>query len=277
MRRLTALLLVALLPTLAHADPVTGVAGFGKLTRDQQKTARAAMDRIACYHGCKGSIAHCLGQNSDTARRLARYVVYLASKDVDVDLAAKVVDRRRQSVFPDKRHTITVGDAPVTGKPSAPLTIVEYADFQCRHCAALAPILERLVHKEFKDRVALCFKVYPLRFKGPSLVTARAALAAQRQGKFWVMARLLFDNTEQHTAAGVEQLARKAGLDLERFRAAMKDTALLKQVERDKIEGMRLGIQGTPTLYFNGKPHLLRKDEYHLRERIAEELALLGR
>jgi len=91
------------------------------------------------------------------------------------------------------------------------------------------------------------------------------------------MAQLLFANSDRHTEPGVLKLARKAKLDLGRFRAAMKDVNLLKQIERNKIEGVRLGIKGTPTLFFNGKPHFLRKDERHLRDRIEEELELLGR
>jgi len=270
------LLLAAPLP--ARADPLDRVDGYRKLGQSQHKAAQEAARTIACYHGCKGSITHCLAVKPRvaTAWRLARYIVYLAGHKLDAELIAKVVDRRRQSVRPDKVHEIKSDEAPLLGDARAPLTIVEYADFECRHCAALIPVLERLV-KAFRGKLALRFKVYPLRFKGPPLLAARAALAAHRQGKFWPMAHLLFEDPDRHTADGVEQLARKAGLDLAGFRAAMKDTNLLKQIERNRIEGLRLGIKGTPSLFFNGKPHLLRKDEYHLRDRIEEELELLGR
>jgi len=277
MRR-TIVLAALLLASSAHADPASRVPGFDRLSESQKKIAREAMGRIDCYHGCTGRIAACLAAKprSKTAWRLARYVVFLASKRLDAELIGKVIERRRQSVKPKTVHDIKPGGAPRLGDARAPLTIVEYADFQCRHCAEVAPVLERLVRGS-KGKVALYFKVYPLRFKGPSLVAARAALAAQRQGKFWPMAHLLFADLEAHTEKGVEQLARKAGLDLDRFRASMKDTNLLKQIEANKIEGVRLGLEGTPTLFFNGKPHLLRKDEYHLRDRIEEELELSGK
>ena len=277
MRRAIVLAALLLASPAAHADAVSRVPGFGRLSESQKKIAREAMGRIDCYHGCTGRIAVCLAAKprSGTAWRLARYVVFLAGKRLDAELIAKVIERRRQSVKPKTVHDIKPGAAPRLGDARAPPTIVEYADFQCRHCAEVAPVLEKLVRGN--KRVALYFKVYPLRFKGPSLVAARAALAAQRQGKFWPMAHLLFADRDAHTEKGVEQLARKAGLDLDRFRASMKDTNLLKQIEANKIEGVRLGLEGTPALFFNGKPHLLRKDEHHLRDRIEEELELLGK
>jgi protein-disulfide isomerase len=272
------LLVAALLASApAQAGPQR-VPGFSKLSSGEREVARAAMKQITCYHGCKNKIERCLDAKPrcKTAWRVARYIVFLAGKKLTAEQIAAVVDLRRRSVTPAKRHTISARLAPRLGAKKPSLTVVEYADFRCRHCAVVSPVLERLV-KAHKGKVSLVFKVYPLRFKGPHLVAARAALAAHRQGKFWPMAHLLFENHDQHTAAGVERLARKAKLDLDRFRAAMKDNNLLKELERNKIEGMRLGLSGTPTLFFNGKPHLLRKDARHLKDRLEEELELLGK
>lgn len=262
----------------AAAAPVDRVEGYGKLTGAQREVARKALDSIACYHGCKGSVARCLAAKprAGTAWRMARYIVFLARHGLNPGAIAKVLELRRASVKPDKVHPIKPGLSPRCGDPRSPLTIVEYADFQCPHCSRVSPLLQKLV-KARKGKVVLYFKVYPLRFKGPSLVGARAALAAHRQGKFWQMAEALFKDPDGHTETGVAKMARAIGLDMGRFHAAMKDVNLLKELEANKIEGMRLGIKGTPALYFNGKPHLLRKDAYHLRDRIAEELELLGR
>ena len=82
----------------------------------------------------------------------------------------------------------------------------------------------------------------------------------------------LFKNRSEHTEKGVEMLAKVVGLDLERFRAVMKDKALLKQIERNKIEGLRLGVKGTPALYFNGKRYQLRKDAISLEVDIPPDL-----
>lgn len=278
MRHFVLLVPLLLVAPRARAEPFHRVAGFSGLSASQRDIARTAMTRIRCYHGCKASIARCLEARprGKTAWRVARYIVFLASKKLTADQIAKVVALRRQSVMPAKRHPIKAGLAPRLGPAAAPLTVVEYADFRCHHCATVSPVLEKLVQAH-GSKVSLVFKVYPLRFQGPRLIAARAALAAHRQGKFWPMAHLLFRHLDQHTDAGVEQLAKKAGLNIGRFRAAMKDVTLLKQVERNKIEGLRLGIKGTPTLYFNGKPHLLRKDARHLEDRIEEELELLGK
>lgn len=277
--------LMALLATAAaaaapaHPDPLRGLPGFAKLSRGEQATARAALSTQTCYApGHKATLAAGLRRRPPckTARRLARYVVFLAGKGLTAAQIGKILTLRRETVHPKQIHSITTISAPRLGDPRAPVVIVEYADYQCPHCAQVAPLLEELVHKH-KGKVVLYFKPYPLRFSGGRLLAARAALAAQRQGKFWPVSRRLLARPGEHTPTGVEAIAKEAGCDLPRFRAALKDVNLAKQLTRNIIEGRRLGVKGTPALFFNGKRYRLRKDAMHLAERVDEELELAHR
>jgi protein-disulfide isomerase len=274
-----ALIAAALSPRPGSAGPLRRVPGFTRLSSGEQKIVRAALSTQACYapgHDAKLNDGLQRKPPCKTARRLARYVVFLAGKGLTADQIGKVLTLRRETIHPKKVHTIATTGAPRIGDPKAPVVIVEYADYQCPHCAKVGPQLEEVVRK-LKGKAVLYFKPYPLRFSGPRLLAARAALAAHRQGKFWPVSKRLFARPKDHTPAGVEAIAKQAGCDVARFRAALKDINLAKQLERNKIEGLRLGIKGTPALFFNGKRYRLRKDAMHFAERIDEELELAHR
>lgn len=263
---------------LAGKSPLSRVKGFSRLGLSQREAARAALEKTPCYHGCKHSFARCLGVKPrvPTAWRVARYAVFLASKGLRADQIQQVLVLRKKSVLPDKVHQLKVdATTPRLGDPRAKVVIVEFADFRCGHCAVVSPALKKVV-RSMKGKAVLYFKPYPLRFRGPNLKACWAALAAHRQGKFWPMARLLFANQDAHTQEGVEKLARKLKLDMDKFRAHLKDVNLAKVLEANKIEGLRAGLKGTPTIYVNGKKYRMRKDERHFRDRIEEELELLA-
>jgi protein-disulfide isomerase len=278
MRTILTLLLLAAAPAYAQTIPWGELKDSADLSANEKQSAEKALRSIACYEGCKGTIAKCLTTRPrvKTAWRLANYVVFLAGMTLSAEEMAKVVEQRRESVLPAKVPTIALDGWPRIGEAKPKVMIVEFADFECGHCASVGPMLEKLV-KHFKGKVGVTFKTYPLAEKGGRVIAAQAALAAQRQGKFWEMARLLFEDFDSHTVAGAEKLAKQLRLNVDSLRAAMKDAAVLKQIERSKIEGVRLGVSGTPALFFNGKRYRLPLDEKHLFDRVEEELDLLGR
>src|SRR5262249_49447632 len=138
--------------------------------------------------------------------------------------------------------------ARVRGAPMAPVTIVEFSDFQCPFCGAAHPELKRLL-REFEGQVKLAFKYFPLSAHERALPAAKAAEAAARQGKFWEMHDLLFEHQRQLEDADLERYATSLGLDLERFKADMASPEVLEKIEADRKEGEKLEIQGTPTMY----------------------------
>jgi protein-disulfide isomerase len=252
------------------------VPGYSALSSKQRATVREICQATVCYYGCSESVALCLERNPPvpTAWRLAKYISFLVGKGLTKEDVAKVIALRKESVHPTTLVQVDLAQTPRLGPASAKVLIVEYADFQCSHCAALVPVIDKVV-SSYKGKVALYFKTYPLKLEGASLLAAKAALAAQAQGRFWPMAKQLFARPDRQTEVGVEQLARDAGLDLTQFRAALGDRNILRLLEKNKIEGIRFGLKGTPTLFVNGKRYRLRRDEMHLRDRIDEELELL--
>ncbi|MCC6748085.1 MAG: thioredoxin domain-containing protein [Deltaproteobacteria bacterium] len=272
--RMLPLVLVLLLPAITHAEaiPWQKLPDAARLSASQRKSAAEVMARANCYHGCVGTVAECLRKTprAAVAWRLANYVAFLVGKGLRPAEVHEVLELRRLSALPPKTFRIPTVGAPRLGPEKARVVVVEYADFQCAHCAALSPVLKQVIAGE--KEAALYFKVYPMG-AGEPVIAARAALAAHRQGKFWPMQDRLFAAAEGHSQATVERIATELGLDLTRFRGDMLDAG--KAIDLHKIEGLRFGIKGTPALFINGKPYRLRRDAHHLRERIREELELL--
>jgi protein-disulfide isomerase len=152
----------------------------------------------------------------------------------------------------DQLKTIDLGDSPSKGAPNAPVVIVEFADFECPACADKRSLLDKLL-EENTGKVRLVFKNFPLSIHQNAEKAARAGVAAHRQGKFWQIHPLLFENQSDLSPANVEKLAQKAGLDLTRFRQDRDSEATADAVMRDRKQGETLAIDSTPSLFINGR------------------------
>ena len=147
---------------------------------------------------------------------------------------------------------ISTDDQPSKGNANASVTIVEFTDFQCPSCAQQHPVLERLV-SEFGNRVRLVVRDFPLSQHADAPKAAEAAEAAREQGKYWEYAAVLFRNQSALDVNKLKQYATELGLDRARFDAALESRKFAEKVERDVVDGQRLGVNGTPTFYINGK------------------------
>jgi protein-disulfide isomerase len=153
----------------------------------------------------------------------------------------------------------------VRGDPGAALVVVEYGDYQCMDCAA-AHALYRRVERWVEDgRMAAVFRHFPLVDAHPlALRAAQAAEAAAAQGAFWEMHHVLMTlardrhdrgdalRDEARHTIDLEHAARRVGLNLDRFRAAFDDPAVLERILLDLRAGIASGVNGTPTFYVNG-------------------------
>ncbi|MDP2838101.1 MAG: thioredoxin domain-containing protein [Candidatus Moranbacteria bacterium] len=147
----------------------------------------------------------------------------------------------------------------VRGASDAPVTLIEYTDFQCPACGAYYPIIEQL-SKEFEGKLKFVVRHYPLMQIHPNaLGAARAAEAAGRQEKFWDMYHLLYTNQNEWSVASdpmksmFPAYASQIGLDVERFRQDMTDATLDDKITNDRKTGNELEITGTPSFFLNGK------------------------
>jgi protein-disulfide isomerase len=147
---------------------------------------------------------------------------------------------------------IPVTNAPVRGPANAPITLVEFSDFQCPFCIAATPQLESVL-KAYPSQVKLIFKEFPLDTHAQAPLAAAAALAAHKQGKFWPMYAGLFAQQGNLSRRGVLALATGMGLDTKQFQADLDSAAIKQAVERDMNDGEHIGVDSTPTLFLNGQ------------------------
>jgi predicted DsbA family dithiol-disulfide isomerase len=148
--------------------------------------------------------------------------------------------------------SIATDDQPEKGNPRAAVTIVEFTDFECPSCALQHPVLERIV-SEFKDRVRLVVRDFPLSQHANARKAAEAAEAAREQGKYWEYVSVLFRNQPALDIDKLRQYATEVGLDRGKFDASLDSGKFTEKIQRDLFDGRKLGINGTPTLYVNGK------------------------
>jgi NhaA family Na+:H+ antiporter len=140
----------------------------------------------------------------------------------------------------------------IRGPAEAPVTLVEYGDYECPHCRQVHPIISEL-RVRFGDRLRYVFRHFPITSMHPhAQLAAEAAEAAASQGRFWEMHDLLF---EHQGALNHEELIRYAtvlGLDRERFERELTQQVHRERVREDFLSGVRSGANGTPTFFLNG-------------------------
>ncbi|MBS1564809.1 MAG: thioredoxin domain-containing protein [Bacteroidetes bacterium] len=159
------------------------------------------------------------------------------------------------------------------GPANAPVTLVEYGDFQCPHCGAAYPIVGRL-QRHFGRQLRLVFRHFPLSNAHPYATTAAiAAEAAGRQGRFWDMHHMIFEHQDELDEDAVYSFAANLGLDEDRFAADMEDPALAEKVEADFESGVRSGVNGTPTFFIGSQRYNGGHDFLSLRQAIEAQLA----
>jgi protein-disulfide isomerase len=157
------------------------------------------------------------------------------------------------------------------GSSSARVTLVEFVDYECPHCKRVQPVFRQILD-EFRNDVRLYFKHYPLGSHSNARVAAEAAVAAQKQGKFWPYNDKIWAHAETLTPAAFEQFAKDVGLEVPRWRKDLESAEVKERVQKDRSEGGALGIEATPTIYLNGRLYTDQRDVESLRDWINEEL-----
>jgi protein-disulfide isomerase len=151
-----------------------------------------------------------------------------------------------------ERTQVSEAGAPAKGPKNAPVTIIEFSDFQCPFCARVEPALQEML-KTYGDKVRLVYRQFPLGFHANAQKAGEASLCANDQGKFWEMHDAIF--ADQH-ALGVDKLkatAARLGLNTDQFDKCLDSGKYKAQVQKDVADGVAAGVQGTPTLFINGR------------------------
>jgi protein-disulfide isomerase len=164
--------------------------------------------------------------------------------------------------------TVPVSDGRdhIQGSADAPVTLVEYGDYECPYCGAAYPIVKE-VQARMGDRLRFVFRNFPITTSHPHAEqAAEAAEAAAAQGSFWDMHDALYENQKRLGDEDLRAYAEELGLDVERFAGELGEHVHEERVHEDFLSGVRSGVNGTPTFYINGVRH---DDSYELETLLA--------
>ena len=157
-----------------------------------------------------------------------------------------------QAVGQIQDFSITKNDH-VRGNFDAPITLVEYSDFECPYCEKHFPILSKILN-DYKGQVRLVYKHFPLSFHKNAQKAAEASECASEQGKFWEYHDKLFENQPGgYSIAGFKQWASDLGLDASQFNDCFDSGKYASKVQADLVDGQNRGVGGTPATFVNGQ------------------------
>ena len=165
---------------------------------------------------------------------------------------------------------INTADTPSMGPQNAPVVLAVFSDFQCPYCARLAPRLEQVL-KQYPKSVRVVYKNFPLSSHKFAKQAAAAALAAERQGKFWEYHDELHKYYRNLSDKKFIEIAQQLGLDEAKFNKDRHDPAILERINLDHEEGEALEIRGIPALFMNGR-RIQNRDLGKLQDIIDKQL-----
>ena len=233
--------------------------GVSSLTPPQKDALARVLSDELCHCGCPHTLLGCLTEHKQCqhAPRQAALASRLAGMGLSSNEILKTLTEYYGSFDRAKRTKI---DTASLGKPlgdaKAPITLVEFADFECPFCQQLRPKLEAFV-KRNAGRVKLYFRPYPIPGHPHAEPAAEAVEWARDQGIFWPFHDAMFDNPKKLDTESLVLIADRLGKDGEDLRKALAERKYRDRVQISLIEGRRAGVLGTPTLFINGRRHVI--------------------
>jgi len=251
--------------------PIEGI-DVAKLNESQQKMFFKLVDSFSSPCGKAHSLRTSVKEDAECKRApfAARYLAAMIEDELSEDDVRQLWEAKYKAKVEPK--TFRFDGVPHEGSDAAPIKIVEFYDYGCPGCQATKPILDA-VAAENSSTTAVYYKQFPLTDKHPnSMSAAQAALAAHAQGKFHEMHEVLFAKSPNHKRADVMRYARDLGLDMTKFESDYDAAEAL--VRADMKEGDDAGVEGTPSIFFNGRPYEGPGHPRYFGYWIQEELAV---
>jgi protein-disulfide isomerase len=235
--------------------PLTGV-DASKLDPAKQKLFYTLVGSLGSPCGQAHSLRKSVTEDTACKRApfAARYVLALVEDEVSEAGAREAYAAKYEAKNEAKGEGKTqpfkldVSKAPRFGNDDTPVRLVEFFDYACGACRQFKPVLDKII-EENRDKASAYFLMFPLGKWPDSKSAAQAALAAAQQDKFREMHALLFERSPAHNRDAVMGYAKELGLDIEKFTAAYEAAAA--QVDANRIQGEKAGVESTPTLYIN--------------------------
>ncbi len=189
------------------------------------------------------------------APQIRTYLEGQARDSVLEEFAAEVAEEREvEYLYEPFRVEIDTAGAPAIGPENAPVTLVEFSDFECPYCRSFTPTLEQ-IKDAYAGEVRIVFMQFPLREIHPNAQkAAEASLCAYDQGKFWEAHDLFFEQQDNLDIDGLKELAGDLGLDAGRFASCLDGGDYAERVDAEMRAGVAVGVTGTPAVFVNGRP-----------------------
>jgi len=190
------------------------------------------------FDDVKGQIADFLKANQE--RSLERRLLSKLRKDANIKI-----------MMEPPRVDIKIGDSPTMGPKGAPITIIEFTDYQCPFCGRVRDTVAKIL-EEYPDEVIYSLKDFPLNFHKKAPKAHAAAHCAADQDKYWDMSKQLFNNQRALNESDLKKYAKKIGLNMKEFNKCLADEKYADKVSKGLKEGQRSGVTGTPAFFVNG-------------------------
>lgn len=259
------------------ANPAAALAGipgmdFSSLPPAAQRELGTILSDEFCYCGCPHTVGACLRQHTPCrhAKRMARLAASFVADGVSASETIVVLSKYYAS-FREARAELKVDPRMCQGDANAPVTVAEFADFECPHCAHARPLLDELAKKN-PGKVRLCYLPFPLPGHPNAVPAGQAALWARDQGKFWEMHEALFAHQENLSPAALPAIANAIGLPGAKLQEVLKGDAYKQELEGFRNQGRAVGLTGTPYIFFNGRHFELVPDADQLNQSLEDEL-----
>jgi protein-disulfide isomerase len=255
-----------------QARKIVPRAELDDLTDAQRGVFIAVATEVFNYAGCEETLARCLAsaEKDRHAMRMAVLVKQLASEGHPASTIVQLVERYYASFDAGQRVRFNSGACPVVG--TGPVTLVEFSDYQCPHCAQALQPLEDLVEKSRKGKARLCSKYFPFSSHPRARVAAACAEYARGKGKFWELNALLFAHQEQLEDEDLKRYAKEVGLDGDEMLKQVYSGKFDEPVEKNRREGLAAGVEATPSVFIDGRYDVLPIKSWYLAFTVDDEL-----
>jgi protein-disulfide isomerase len=189
---------------------------------------------------------------ADVAGQIKQYLEQRGQAEMRQKFFADLEARYKVEKKMEPMRVQVAAEGPAVGPASAPVTIVEFSDFQCPFCSRLLPTIEQ-VKQKYGDKVRIVFRQYPLPMHPNAQKAAEASLCANEQGKFWEMHDAMFKNQQELAVDNLKSKAAALGLKAETFNQCLDSGKYAAQIQGDIKAGSAVGVSGTPAMFINGR------------------------
>jgi protein-disulfide isomerase len=192
---------------------------------------------------------------NEARKRVIAYLKQLKTQQREEAFKKELFEKAQVKIAlePPRINVPLSGHEPVLGPKDAPITIIEFSEFECPYCAKVEPTVKKLL-KEYEGKIKLIFKHFPLEFHQNARYAAELSLCANEQNKFWEIHDWLFANKDKlNNFEEIKKQAKELGLDVDVFTSCVKEKKYSHQIDKDMAVAEELGTTATPSFFINGR------------------------